>query len=161
MLFQEQTSPKIHQNHDGIKIESSPRGSQIEQNLTVYSKSEFMGETSNTVIKAVPGAKFFQEDNILVQLSSPIGKKTSPSKKFQEDEVQAIEKLKISNKQQQDMIQELQKVIQGQDEELAILESQVRKSVQKLSDTPPRASKNFIMKNKNQAAYSRRSNEKR
>ena len=72
----------------------------------------------------------------------------------------AIEKLKISNKEQYDMIQELQKVIQSQDEELAELGSKVRRSVEHLNDTPPRNEKNFIIRNKNQA-YSRRSNEKR
>ena len=90
--------------------------------MTAYSKQEFMGETSNTVIKAVQGAKFFQEDNILVQSSSPIAKKVSPTKRFQEDEIQAIEKLKIKNKEQYDMIQKLQKIINGQDDELLNLE---------------------------------------
>jgi hypothetical protein len=33
-----------------------------------------------------------------------VGKKASPSKRFQKDEIQAIEKLKISNKEQYDMI---------------------------------------------------------
>ena len=160
MLFQEQTSPKIHHNHEGIQIKTSPKDSQQDQNLTVYSKDELMGATSNTVIKAVPGAKFFQEDNILVQSSSPVGKKASPSKRFREDEMMATEKLKISNKEQYDLIQELQKVIQGQDEELAELGSKVRRSVEHLNDTPPRNEKNFIIRNKNQA-YSRRSNEKR
>lgn len=44
------------------------------------------------------------------------------------------------------MIQQLQKVIDGQDNELVGLQIKVRQSVERINNTPP---KNFIKKNKN------------